>query len=323
MMSIVGKRVSFAFSANRSTLATSFTAFSSFTTNSHNLESSLSSTSESTEQQSNKSEETKKPAWIPNGSSPWARENLPPADSLSKLSKSRFRQHVNPLASKFQMPTEIHENWPQDGTYSDPTLPLYIDIGCGKGGFLLDLCSQKLSLRDDIDGDCEKRNYLGLEIRPSVVQYAKGRIAKWNLNGSLDFIGCNANVDLDRILGKYTQGGEGGEVNMVSIQFPDPHFKKSHQKRRVVTPELVETLARYLPPKTGTVFIQSDIKDVLDSMRETLREAGSEYFEDTLENVDEYLDENPIGVQTERERSVLDQNLPVYRTIFRRTEKIL
>ena len=95
MMSIVGKRVSFAFSANRSTLATSFTAFSSFTTNSHNLESCLSSTSESTEQQSNKSEEMKKPAWIPNGSSPWARENLPPADSLSKLSKSRFRQHVN------------------------------------------------------------------------------------------------------------------------------------------------------------------------------------------------------------------------------------
>lgn len=320
-MSIVGKRVAFAFGAGRRTYTPSLMAFASFTTNGHNPRSRLSSTSESTEQQQNNSEKVVKPKWIPNqDASPWSRENLNPD---SKLNKSRFRQHVNPLASKFQMPTEINDNWPQEGTFSDPSLPLFVDIGCGKGGFLLDLCSKELSQKDADDGDCETRNYLGLEIRPSVAQYAKERIAKWNLNGSLDFIGCNANVDLDRILGKYTRGGEGGEITMVSIQYPDPHFKKSHQKRRVVTPELVEILAKHLPPKTGTVFIQSDIKDVLDSMRETLRESGSEYFEDALENVEDYLEENPIGVQTEREKSVLEQNLPVYRTIFRRTENII
>ena len=284
----------------------------------------FSSTSESTDHQNDVDpKEKKRPTYT---SSPWSSESLALNSKRGGgINKSRFRQHVNPLASKFQMPTELNNDWPNDGSYLNPSLPLHVDIGCGKGGFLLDLCSKQLSKNLDED---EKQNYLGLEIRPSVAQYAKERVAKWNLKGSLDFIGCNANVDLDRILGKYVTASKpkaeegdvaAGEITMVSIQFPDPHFKKQHQKRRVVTPELVKILAKYLPPEKGTVFIQSDVKVVLDSMRETIRESGSEYFEDALESVDDYLEENPIGVQTEREKSVLDQNLPVYRTIFRRT----
>jgi len=247
------------------------------------------------------------------GFSPWHIENSS-RPTKKRLGSSRFRQHVNPLARKFQMPTDmISEEWPND-TFDDPTLPLHIDIGCGKGGFLLSLAKESISEEGE---DHEKRNYLGLEIRPSVSKYAKERISKRKLNGIIDFIGCNANVDLDRLLDRYTSNG--GEVALVSIQFPDPHFKNSHKKRRVVTPELVQTLAKYLPYERE-VFIQSDIKEVLDIMRLTIREEGANYFTDMIENVDQYLDENPTNVPTEREVSVLDQNLPVYRTLFRRTD---
>lgn len=38
-----------------------------------------------------------------------------------------FVLDVNPLARKFQMPTDmISEEWPNDGTFTDPTLPLHI-----------------------------------------------------------------------------------------------------------------------------------------------------------------------------------------------------
>ena len=37
-------------------------------------------------------------------------------------------------------------------------------------------------------------------------------------------------------------------------------------------------------------------------------------------DIEETLDENPLGVPTEREISVLEQDLPVYRTVFRRSE---
>ena len=104
---------------------------------------------------------------------------------------------------------------------------------------------------------------------------------------------------------------------MVTIQFPDPHFKNRHAKRRVVTRELVTTLAKFMP-SGSTVFLQSDIQSVLDGMRFQFR-AQSDYFVDEIQNVDEYLPTNLFGIPTEREISVLERGLPVYRTTFKRS----
>ena len=168
------------------------------------------STDEKTSEESSSSEVEVDPIKF---ESPWSRR-------IPKNSQ-RFRQHINPLARKYQMQTEIKEEWPNDGTFTDPSLPLYIDIGCSKGGFLLDLAEERQKNPNASEGE---RNYLGLEIRPSVAQFAKGRVERRGLSGKLDFIGCNANVDLGRILTKY---GSFGDIDMVSIQYPDPHFKVS------------------------------------------------------------------------------------------------
>jgi tRNA (guanine-N7-)-methyltransferase len=50
-------------------------------------------------------------------------------------------------------------------------------------------------------------------------------------------------------------------VELVTIQFPDPHFKNRHHKRRVVQSALVRAVAEGLP--TGArVFLQSDVLEV-------------------------------------------------------------
>ena len=47
----------------------------------------------------------------------------------------------------------------------------------------------------------------------------------------------------------------GAQLNMVSIQFPDPHFKNKHKKRRVVNASLVDTIVSNL--EVGKlVFVQ-------------------------------------------------------------------
>lgn len=155
--------------------------------------------------------------------SPWAPENV--EQEKKGINKSRFRQHVNPLARKFQMQTELDEGWPNNGIFTEPSLPLHVDIGCGKGGFLLELAKDRMN--NPVAPE-KQRNYLGLEIRPSVAQFAKGRLERHGLLGMVDFIGCNANVDLDRILTKYRNYGR---VDIISIQFPDPHFKVSDLTR--------------------------------------------------------------------------------------------
>lgn len=241
--------------------------------------------------------------------SPFLDEN-PWADSnrvnyrARKNNKSRFRQHVNPLSRKYQMETPLHDAWPKT-VFDHINRPLHLDIGCGKGGFLLELAKERPG-----------KNYLGLEIRPSVAEFAQERVTSQNLEGTLAFVGCNANVDLERLLTRYETSG-GGSVDCVTIQFPDPHFKKSHAKRRVVTPQLVETLAMFMPT-SSIVFLQSDIQNVLDDMRLQFRKFN-EYFRDELDHVDEYMPENYIGIPTEREISVIKNDLPVFRTVFKRT----
>ena len=169
----------------------------------------------------------------------------------------------------------------------------------------------------------ESYNYLGLEIRPLVAQFAKERVTGRGLKGKVDFVGCNANVDLDRLLMRYHDAASTLEhpllLTRVSIQYPDPHFKTQHAKRRVVTPGLIDTIAKFMPPSSGVVFLQSDVQPVLDDMRDRFAEVPKYFSLDAMHQENEYLPHNPLGVATEREGSVLKKDLPVYRVLFQRT----
>lgn len=277
---------------------------------------------------------------------PWS---MPSLKEQSSSRSSRYRQHVNPLARRYQMEANLPDNWPYSD-FNDVNLPLYLDIGCSKGGFLLELVGRRhgsqFKVTDDSYMNTTKvmmedttdellpptMNYLGLEIRPGVSQYAQARVKRRGLDGSLSFVGCNANVDLDRLLTLYqdsagkTSDEEGSDNNrpaFVSIQFPDPHFKKAHSKRRVVTPQLVATLAKFMN-EGDAVFLQSDVLDALESMRERfVEDDGSVYFDERQQQnnkgeQEEYGMDNPLGIPTEREVSVLKKGLPVYRTLFKR-----
>jgi len=54
-------------------------------------------------------------------------------------------------------------------------------------------------------------------------------------------------------------------LRSVSIQFPDPWFKASHMKRRMVNEALVKTLEAHLTPHKGFVFLKYDIKEMIDA----------------------------------------------------------
>ncbi|MCS7292057.1 MAG: hypothetical protein RMI89_03665, partial [Gloeomargarita sp. SKYBB_i_bin120] len=83
-------------------------------------------------------------------------------------------------------------------------------------------------------------------------------------------------------------------------------------KRRIVKPELVATIARYLQPG-GDVFLQSDVQEVALEMFDYFRQHPAFVV------AGEFLPENPLGIPTERELSVLRRGLPVYRFLLRRS----
>jgi tRNA (guanine-N7-)-methyltransferase len=206
----------------------------------------------------------------------------------------RVRQHVNPLSERYQAPVAMPD-WGE--VLADPQRPLHIDIGCGKGLFGLQMAQL-----------VPEWNFLGLEIRKPVVESAQKRQQEVGLT-NLHVMFCNVNISLRALLESW---GDQNPLQQVSIQFPDPWFKKRHQKRRVLQPELVDTLAEFLPPG-GRVVVQSDVQEVAVDMCDRLTE--NVHFQ---RQTDLWLPTSPFPAQTDRERVTLEQGLPVYRAIFTR-----
>lgn len=205
----------------------------------------------------------------------------------------RLRQHVNPLSAKFQK-TIVLPVWEE--CYADPQRPLHLDIGSARGTFLLEMAQ----LNPDW-------NFLGTEIREPLVLEANDRCRSLGLQ-NLHYLFCNINQNAERLLTALPPN----VLQYVTVQFPDPWFKKRHQKRRVLQTDLVDQLAQAMMPRS-TLFLQSDVEEVILEMIDRVGQQGS--FERTAET---WLPENPLPIPTERERAVLRRGLPVYRTLFYR-----
>jgi tRNA (guanine-N7-)-methyltransferase len=204
------------------------------------------------------------------------------------MPRVRVHQHVNPLAPFYRQAPKAVDI---ESIFAEPDRPLLLDIGSARGRFLLRMA------------EAEPRwNYLGVEIRQPLVDEAN-RIGSGEGLTNLHYAFCNAMLWLDRLIDDVPAG----ILQAVTIQFPDPWFKKKHAKRRMVNAELVQTVVDKLAIE-GRVFVQTDIEFLAEEMLELfgadkrLKKAA--------------ISENPFPVKTEREKAAEEKGLPVYRTMF-------
>jgi tRNA (guanine-N7-)-methyltransferase len=206
------------------------------------------------------------------------------------MPRVRVHQHVNPLSPFYRQSPEA-VNLAE--VFADPELPLHLDIGCARGRFILRMAEAS-----------REWNFLGVEIREPLVDEANRLAAEANLT-NLHYTFCNAMLWLDKLL----SGTPPGLLQMVTIQFPDPWFKKKHAKRRMVKDDMVETIIRHLAPK-GKVFVQTDIDFLAEEIFKLFRE------DDNFVEIS--IDENPFPIKTEREKAVEDKALPVFRAMWQK-----
>jgi len=204
------------------------------------------------------------------------------------------RQHVNPLSQFFQLPLSLPS---KNVLFRESHYPIHLDIGSGKGEFLIELATKYPDW-----------NFLGLEIREPLVRLCEKKRNKLKLD-NLKFLFCNVNVSLDEWLSDLDHG----QLKRVSIQFPDPWFKRKHFKRRVLKANLIKSIAKYMT-KDGEIFIQSDIFRLIESMTNTIDK--SNYFNRKDSGDLRSIDTNPYNVKTDRELFSLKKNLPIYRAIY-------
>ena len=198
----------------------------------------------------------------------------------------RVREHVNPLGKKYQELIAM-PNW---AAIYPLAQPLGLDIGCGKGEYVLEMAKTKPDW-----------NWLGLEIREPLVERAIAIQKSLGLS-NLHYIFCNVNVALANLLPPQS-------VHQVSIQFPDPWFKRRQHKRRTVQPELVKDIANILIP-AADVLLQSDIEPVAQQMLQFFEQ--DEHFIN-LAGRGAFTNSYPPHIPTDREQWTIANGGAVYR----------
>ncbi|CAL8339411.1 unnamed protein product [Merluccius merluccius] len=170
----------------------------------------------------------------------------------------RQRAHSNPMADHtFEYPVCPDKmDWSQLYPHFFPGCQVgrgtaqveFADIGCGYGGLLVELSP----LFPD-------KLILGLEIRVKVSDYVQDRIRSLRASeqGGYQNVAClrsNAMKYLPNFFAK-------GQLSKMFFLFPDPHFKKTKHKWRIISPTLLAEYA-YALRVGGLVYTNTDVEEV-------------------------------------------------------------
>ena len=131
--------------------------------------------------------------------------------------------------------------------------PLHIEIGMGKGRFMMDLAAA----HPDI-------NYLGIERYSSVLLRALQKMEE-NPLPNLFFI-CMDAADVAEVF-------DHGEVDRIYLNFSDPWPKDRHAKRRLTSRQFLARYDEVLAPE-GHLEFKTDNQDLFTFSLEEIPEAG-------------------------------------------------
>jgi tRNA (guanine-N7-)-methyltransferase len=172
--------------------------------------------------------------------------------------------------------------------------PIELDIGFGRG----------LSLFERAATSPESR-IIGIEVKTKLAYKVNERLQKHDLR-KVGILCGDAREILKR-------AQPGGSVDRVALHFPDPWWKKRHDKRRVIGEALLIELARLMKPG-GQLFIQTDVEHRAEQYATQVRQTpGFTLVSDTG-----YIEANPFDARSNRERRAIKDGLPVWRILATR-----
>ena len=145
---------------------------------------------------------------------------------------------------------------PEEGVIVDPMAwfdspgPFELEVGCGKGGFLLSRARANPHIR-----------LLGIEWANKYYRYCADRLARWQIS----------NVRVMRTDARFLVVNHlpPGGISVFHLYHPDPWPKKRHHKRRLVQSDFVEAAVGVLQ-SGGLWLVQSDYEEYFGIIRHLL-----------------------------------------------------
>ena len=209
----------------------------------------------------------------------------------------RFRHHTSPnyyfSAGELK---EVPANYPplyKEIDWSEVFIngkpPTELDIGCGKGIFLLNRAYEN-----------KNQNVLGIEVRKPPVKWLKTIIEGerfencgviwYSIVNQLPFI-------------------ESESIEKCYYLFPDPWPKRKHLRRRAFDVVLLEELCRVMKPE-GLLFLATDMQQI-DIYHQKILESFGKF-----QQISSELWKLPT---TNKESFCIKNNIPVHRIIVKKT----
>lgn len=174
--------------------------------------------------------------------------------------------------------------------------PIYIEIGMGKGRFLLGMAKAHPEI-----------NFIGIERYSSVLLRA---VEKYDTDEYKDLTNvrfvCMDARNVPEVFGE-------GEVKLIYLNFSDPWPKARHAKRRLTSTEFLERYEKVLP-EGGTIEFKTDNTELFNFSLEQVKEAGwtLECFTYDLHHHEEMAKGN---IMTEYEEKFSSKGNPINKLI--------
>ncbi|MGN1411778.1 MAG: tRNA (guanosine(46)-N7)-methyltransferase TrmB [Oscillospiraceae bacterium] len=137
--------------------------------------------------------------------------------------------------------------------------PIYLELGCGKGGFISQIAPQNLNI-----------NFIAVDMINSMLGLAKRKLesAYQERNVPTD----NVRIFIKNIERISEVFGDGDIIERIYINFCNPwDRKKKHQKRRLTHPRQLEQYLTFLAPN-GEIFFKTDSDILFEASIEYLKQ---------------------------------------------------
>lgn len=175
--------------------------------------------------------------------------------------------------------------------------PLEVEMGSGKGLFISTAAAAR-----------PEHNFLGVEIARKYAAHCAARLVRAGLSNAAMVAGDGLRLFREFLP---TSG-----VDAVHVYFPDPWWKARHRKRRVLNEAFLVDVVRVLKPG-GILHFWTDVEEYFLSSLELIAQVPQ--LEGPLP-VPEHAPEHDLDYRTHFERRKRRDNLPIYRSEFRRRD---
>ena len=203
---------------------------------------------------------------------------------------------AHPLVIKNE--TRYRGTWKE--TFQNPENPIHIEIGMGKGQFLLTLAKENPSI-----------NYIGIERYSSVLLRALERFdndEEYKDVNNIRFI-CMDATNLPEVFAV-------GEIDKIYLNFSDPWPKARHAKRRLTSKQFFERYDKILA-FDGVVEFKTDNRELFEFSLEEVKEKDWELLVYTfdLHHQEDMMEGN---VMTEYEEKFSSMGNPICKLVAAR-----